>query len=132
MIRSILVSLIGAVLLLVFLSVFGGRERALTPEQQRGGRVQTCIKLEQEWAFKLYSELTPEERRIKLTCDLILASEVETSGGRQQKPSVIHNTAAQPVPGGFSSSHRSVDPLQHWRPSRLHTDDSVPKAIWWV
>ena len=79
MIRSIVVSLIAAILLLAILSVIGDRNR--TPEQQHADSVQSCIELEQGWAFKLYSELTPEERRIKFTCDLILASEVETSGG---------------------------------------------------
>lgn len=82
MIRSIMVSLIAAILLLVILAVFGGRERALTPEQRHAERVQTCIELERAWAFKLYSELTPEERQVKFGCDVLLESEAETTGRR--------------------------------------------------
>jgi len=48
---------------------------ALTPEQQHERTVSSCMELERDWAFKLYSELTPEERRAKFTCDVILSSD---------------------------------------------------------
>ena len=47
---------------------------ALPPEQRHAETVKNCAELERGWAFKLYSELTPEERRIKLSCDQILSS----------------------------------------------------------
>ena len=73
---------LGIIALLVVLWIIGNameqnedtRFNALSPEQQHAETVRNCAELERGWAFKLYSELTPEERRIKLSCDEILSS----------------------------------------------------------
>jgi hypothetical protein len=83
MIRRLTVAVIGfAVFVWALLSVIGRHENVLTPEQRHAERVQTCIELERAWAFKLYSELTPEQQQIKFGCDVLLESEAETTGGR--------------------------------------------------
>lgn len=48
---------------------------ALSPEQKQAQTVKNCTELEQDWAFKTYSELSEYERRVKYTCDQVLASE---------------------------------------------------------
>lgn len=50
------------------------RFNALTPEEKRAKTVKNCIEIEQGFAFKLYSELTPEERRMKASCDVWIAT----------------------------------------------------------
>lgn len=75
--------LLSVVALLVVLTIIGAmmeqsdsaKFNALTPEQKHAKTVQNCVELERGWAFKTYSELTPEERKIKFSCDAILSSE---------------------------------------------------------
>jgi len=69
--------------LLVILAIIGSmmeqsesaKFNALTPEQKYAKTVQNCVELERGWAFKTYSELTLEERKIKFSCDAVLASD---------------------------------------------------------
>jgi hypothetical protein len=42
---------------------------ALTPDQQRAETLRNCASLERGWEFKIYSELTPQERRLKASCE---------------------------------------------------------------
>ena len=72
---------LGVVALLVVLAIIGSmiqqsesaKFNALTPEQKHAQTVQNCVEIEKGWAFKTYSELTPEERKVKFSCDAILS-----------------------------------------------------------
>ena len=68
--------IIGFALLLAIGGMMGQHEterfEALTPDQKRAENIKSCVNLEQSWAFKTYSELSPDERKLKLSCDLLL------------------------------------------------------------
>jgi len=74
---------LGIISLLVVLWIIGSAMQrnqeaefnALTPEQKHERTVSSCMEIERDWAFKMYSELTPEERRTKFSCDAILSAE---------------------------------------------------------
>lgn len=70
-------ALLGILGLLVILFVAGSvmednsatKFNALTPDQKHAETLRNCASLRRGWEFKTYSELTPQERQLKASCE---------------------------------------------------------------